>query len=107
MHHDDGPHVWFALHRPEQQSVLAVHELPSLLHDALSGTQTWFEQLPPQHWPFEVHAPLSLTQLFWHTPWTQLTEQQSVFAWHEPPAIVHTVGFASHVLIAPQMCEQH
>jgi hypothetical protein len=62
----------------EQQSVLSMHVLPSVLHVAFSGVQVPFEHWPLQHAPFAAHAWLSLThdgRL--QTPPVHVSEQQS------------------------------
>ena len=47
-------------HSEEQQSPLAAHGLPEVLHDALSGVHVPpAPHLPPQHWPSALHAALS------------------------------------------------
>jgi hypothetical protein len=43
------------LHRPEQQSLLAVHALPSVLQLGLSAAHLPVVHVPLQHWLFPVH----------------------------------------------------
>jgi hypothetical protein len=45
--------------RPEQQSALEVHTLPSVLHDGLSVAHLPAVHVPLQHWAFAVHASVS------------------------------------------------
>jgi hypothetical protein len=81
--YDDGPQ-WPLSHFAEQQSVSALHELPSVLQVALSGAHVPLVHVPPQHSPSLVQAPLSDTH--WVAEQmlpTQLSVQQSVFAEHE------------------------
>jgi hypothetical protein len=95
-HHEALPHVPPALQNAPQHSPFAVHGLPSVLHDVLSGAHLPLLHRPPQHSPFDEHEPLSAVQLDWHTPDTQLVEQQSVFALHVVPACEHVVGLTVH-----------
>jgi hypothetical protein len=104
VQYDDGPHVPFELHRPEQHAAApvppAVHVLPLVKHVVLSGVHLPpLPHSPPQHWPFDEHEPLSGVHAFWHTLPTQLTEQQSVFAEHDAPLGEHTALLASHVCV--------
>jgi hypothetical protein len=50
-HHDDPVSQTPALQSLEQQSALAVHALPEVRHEPLSGSHLPPEQLPPQHSP--------------------------------------------------------
>jgi hypothetical protein len=84
-----------------------VHVLPAVLQVVFSATHVVPLQWPLQHWPDELHVPLSATHAVWHTLPTQLKEQQSVLSWHEAPAIAHEFALLSHVLPAPHVCEQH
>jgi hypothetical protein len=52
---EEGWHVPFA-HRAEQQSALAEHWLPSVLHCALSCPHVPLVQAWLQHWPLEVQG---------------------------------------------------
>src|SRR5690348_960385 len=105
--YDDGPHTPEVLQSCEQHSVLPPHGLPSVLQVVLSGVHLPPEQLPPQHWPLSVHAALSAVHWFvWHTPPTQLVEQQSVFALHDEPACEHIVGFTVQLPVESQTPEQ-
>ncbi|MGE5184334.1 MAG: hypothetical protein ACM31C_19830, partial [Acidobacteriota bacterium] len=92
MHHDALPQVPLELQNPPQHSLFMPHGLPEDLQFALSGVHVPLLHRPPQHWPFEVHDPLSAVQLPWHTPLTQLTEQQSVFDAQVVPAAEQVVG---------------
>jgi hypothetical protein len=100
------PQVPPALQKPEQHvaAVAAVHGLPSVLHDTLSGVHVPLH-LPLQHSPSEVHVLLSAVHLAWHMPETQLIEQQSVLTMHEPPVIAHKLSV--QVFIGPHLFEQH
>jgi hypothetical protein len=106
MHHDALPHVPLELQNAPQQSPFAVHGLPALLQFVLSGAQAPLLHWPPQHWPFEVHEPLSGVQLLWHTPLTQLNEQQSVFELHVVPAAEQFVGLTVQPPCGSHMFEQ-
>ena len=87
-------------HTPPEQSVEqhcsppAVHELPAVRQELLSGVHVPFEpQTPPQHWSFEVHAWLSDVHCVpLHFPLWQLSEQQSVATLHVPFASVQFDG---------------
>ena len=52
---DEALHTPFE-HRPEQQSPLATHALPRVLHPALSVPHTPPEHVPLQHAAFPPHA---------------------------------------------------
>lgn len=66
------------------------------------------EQLPPQHWPFEVHAPLSATHCVdEHTLPSQRTEQQSVFALQDEPPAEHVVVLTVQAPVVSHVPEQH
>jgi hypothetical protein len=89
-HHDPPGSQTPALQYFEQQSSLAVHALPEVRHEPLSGWHLPPLQLPPQHWPLLVQAPLSETQMFPpHTPLLHENEQQSVDELHAAPAATH------------------
>ena len=73
----------------EQQSPFCVHLFPSELQFGLIGVHLPLSQEPPQHWPFVVHAWLSLVhEGGWHAPFAQLPEQQSLPALHATPRFV-------------------
>jgi len=105
VQNDEGPQVPPELHSPEQHaSPPCMHGLPSVRQVVLSGTHLPVLHLPLQHWPFCVHVLLSAVHLSWHTPPTQLTEQQSVFTEHEAlcgehdgPVAVNLLVVGSHI----------
>ena len=109
MQYDDGPQKPLALHACEQHSVPPAHGFPSVLHVAFSGVHVPpGPHAPPQHSPLVVHAALSATH--WvpeHTLFTQLTEQQSVFAEHPVFAAPHIATLTAHVaVVGSQIPEQ-
>ena len=66
------------------------------------------EQLPPQHWPFEVHASLSAMHCVEeHTLPSQRTEQQSVFALQDEPPDEHVVVLTAQLPVESHTPEQH
>jgi hypothetical protein len=93
----------------EQQSELALHALPEVRHEPLSGSHLPPEQLPPQHSPWLAQAPLSETQVFpSHTPLLQANEQQSVGALQRLPVPRHRPTVETQVFSTEsQMPEQH
>jgi hypothetical protein len=106
--YDDGPHVWPELQNCEQQSVAAMHGLPSVLHVALSGAHLLPEQLPLQQSLLPLHEALSAMHAWLeHTLLSQRTEQQSVFALHEDPGIEHVVGLTEQLPVESHTPEQH
>lgn len=87
--------------------MFAEHGLPSVLQLALSGAHVPPLHEPPQHSPSALHdAPSAVHWWSEHTLPMQLTEQQSVFAEHDVPAMPHTVGFAEHAPCGSQVPEQ-
>jgi hypothetical protein len=87
--------------RVEQHCEFSAHGLPAVLHVVPSGWQSPPAQLPPQHWPGSVHAPLSATQaLALQRPPVQAKEQHSVDVAHAPPVAVHLLIDATQVLLA-------
>jgi hypothetical protein len=77
----------------EQQSPLAAHVLPDVLHVVLSGVHAPLVHLPPQHWPSAVHAVVSEAHcLSEHAPPTQAKLQHSSL-------VLHAVVGAAHALV--------
>jgi hypothetical protein len=84
----------------EQQSPLAVHGLPEVLHVVLSGVHLPAVHLPPQHAPSAVHAPLSAVHCVpEHVPLTQEKVQHWLFVVHAAPAPAHAIAGASQTLL--------
>jgi hypothetical protein len=78
------------LQRPEQQSVLEVHALPSVLHIGLSAAHRPLVQLPLQHWLPVVHAVPSGLQLGKaQAPPVQTPLQHTELEAHALPSCVH------------------
>jgi hypothetical protein len=108
VHHDDAPHVPFALQYDEQHSPLPVHGLPSVLQLALSAAHVPLVHEPPQHWPSCVHdAPSAVHWVAEHVLLMQLTVQQSVLALHAWPAAAHVFVLTVQAPFASHMPEQH
>jgi hypothetical protein len=108
MQYEPLPQTPFALQSCEQQSLAAVHGLPSVLQVAFSGVQVpLVPHVPPQHWPLLEQAwPSAVHWLAEHTWFTQLVVQQSVFAVHAEPAPVQLVIFVPQVPLVSQKLEQ-
>jgi hypothetical protein len=78
------------LHRPEQQSPLAVHALPSVLHLVLSAAHLPVVHVPLQHWLLPVHAvPSEMQAGKPQAPWLQVPLQQTPFEAHPLPSEMH------------------
>jgi hypothetical protein len=93
----------------EQQSPLAAHVLPAVLHVVLSGVHVPLVHLPPQHWPSAVHAALSDAHcLSEHVPLTHENWQHSSLVLHAVPAAEHLLTGATHSFEAgSQFAVQH
>lgn len=84
----------------EQQSPWAVHELPAVRHDPLSGTHLPDAQFPPQHSEEIVHAWLSDVQtLAPHDPPLHTRVQQSCGMVHALPGALHAPTDAAQILV--------
>lgn len=98
-----------ASHKPEQQSALAAHSLPALLHLELSAVQVLSApHEPPQHSSLLVQALPSDTH--WsaeHLPLTQLSEQQSVPTEQALPELAQVVTVEMQPALGSHTPEQH
>jgi hypothetical protein len=90
----------------EQHSAEPPHVLPAVLQ-VLSGTHFPVAQLPPQHWPLLVQAPLSETHcVAEHMPLIQLSVPHCVLD-VQPAFGGRPVGMAQVWAIGSHTFEQH
>jgi len=87
---EDAWHVPLAAQCLEQHVASEVQLLPTVEQLELRAAHVPPAQFWLQHWPLEVHAALSATQVgYWQTPFAQSPLQQSPFVVHPAPSLRH------------------